>query len=140
MKTVLVDVNVVLDVLLERQPHVAASSAVWAAAESGEVKGLLAAHAITTIHYLIRKETGSAAKAKRIVTALLTVFSIATVDQSVIGRALDLDFADFEDAVTAAAARKANCDLIITRDPRGFRRSPVPAVTPEAAAHIMRAG
>ena len=52
MKRVLVDVNVVLDVLLDRQPHVEASAAVWAAIETGSSEGLLAAHAVTTIHYL----------------------------------------------------------------------------------------
>ena len=60
MKRVLVDINVVLDVLLDRQPHVEGSAAVWAAIETGSSEGLLAAHVVTTIHYLIRKELGAA--------------------------------------------------------------------------------
>jgi predicted nucleic acid-binding protein len=137
MKTVLVDLNVVLDVLLDRKPHVAASADVWAAIEAGKARGLLAAHAVTTVHYLARKEMGSTARAKQIVAALLQVFSVAAVDQTVIERALNLRAPDFEDAVTAAAADSASCDLIVTRDPRGFRGSLVPAVTPEAASHIV---
>ena len=138
MKPVLFDANVVLDVLLDRAPHVAASAAAWAIVESRGAKGLLAAHAVTTIHYLIRKETG-AAKAKNILMAMLTVFEVAPVDGDVIADALELPLADFEDAVTAAAARRSNCELIITRDPRGFRGALVRPLSPEAALPILSA-
>ena len=57
MKRVLLDVNVILDVLLDRKPHAEASAAAWAAVEIGAAKGLLAAHAVTTVYYLIRRES-----------------------------------------------------------------------------------
>jgi predicted nucleic acid-binding protein len=132
----LIDVNVVLDVLLDRKPHVAASAAVWAAIETGAAEGLLAAHAVTTIHYLIRKEQ-SVAQARRTVLSILRVFRVATVDEGVIQDALQLPSPDFEDAVTISAARLAGCELIVTRDPRGFRQSPVRVLTPEAAAPLL---
>ena len=136
MKRVLVDVNVVLDVLLDRQPHVEGSAAVWAAIETGSCEGLLAAHAVTTIHYLIRKELG-AARAKRTVSAMLRVFRVALVDTVVIQHALELPLPDFEDAVTAAAAQLAGCDYIVSRDPKGFRGSALRCVTPETAAPLL---
>jgi predicted nucleic acid-binding protein len=136
MKRVLFDVNVVLDVLLDRKPHAGASAAAWAAVETGMVEGLLAAHAVTTIHYLVRKETG-AAKARGIISAILRVFGIAPVNSTVIQEALQLSCSDFEDAVTAAAARQSNCDYIVTRDPKGFRGSPVRPLTPEAAIPLF---
>ena len=139
MRSILVDINVVLDVLLDRQPHVDASAVVWAAVESHVSDGLLAAHAVTTIHYLIRKELGVSA-AKRTVSAMMRVFGIAPVDASVLDDALKLPMPEFEDAVTAAAARAAGCDYIVTRDPRGFRGSPVRALTPEAAAPLLGHG
>ena len=111
---------VVLDVLLDRKPHVEASAAAWAAVETGMAEGLLAAHAVTTIHYLVQKEAG-AAKARGIVSAILRVFGIAAVNSAVIQEALQLSCSDFEDAVTAAAARLTSCDYIVTRDPKGFR-------------------
>ncbi len=52
MKRVLVHVNVVLDVLLDRRPLAESASAVWAAAEEGAAEGVLAAHSGTTLHYL----------------------------------------------------------------------------------------
>jgi predicted nucleic acid-binding protein len=136
MKRILFDTNVVLDVLLDRQPYVEASAAAWAAVETGIVEGLLAAHAVTTVHFLVRKEKGNI-KAKRIISAILSVFGVATVDSVVIQEALQLPFSDFEDAVTAAAARVAGCECIVTRDPKGFRGSPVRSLTPEAVTPLF---
>jgi predicted nucleic acid-binding protein len=136
MRRILFDTNIVLDVLLDRQPHVEASAAAWAAVETGISEGMLAAHAVTTIHYLVRKEL-SDIKARRIISAILRVFGIATVDTRVVQEALQLPFSDFENAVTAAAARSAGCEFIVTRDPKGFRGSPVRCLTPEAIIPLL---
>jgi predicted nucleic acid-binding protein len=136
MKRILFDTNVVLDVLLDRQPYVEASAAAWVSAETGRSEGMLAAHAVTTIHYLVRKEMGNH-KARRIVSAILRVFGVAAVDGAVVQEALQLPLSDFEDAVTAAAARLAGCECIVTRDPKGFRGSPVRALTPEALTPLL---
>ena len=71
------------------------------AVETGVAEGMLAAHAMTTIHYLIRKEMGNARSA-RTVSAILRVFRVAAVDGVVIQQALELPVSDFEDAVTAS--------------------------------------
>ena len=59
IKKILFDTNVFLDVLLDRQPDVEASAAVWPAVETGISEAMLAAHAVTTIHCLVRKEMGN---------------------------------------------------------------------------------
>jgi predicted nucleic acid-binding protein len=136
MIRVLFDVNVILDVLLNRKPHAEASAKVWAAAETGLAEGVLSAHGLTTIHYLVRKES-SAAKTGIMMQMILKVFGVAAVDTTVIQEALQLACPDFEDAVTAAAARLAHCDYIVTRDPKGFRGSPVRALAPEAVLPLL---
>ena len=136
MKRILFDTNVVLDVLLDRQPYVEASAAAWAAVETGIAEGMVTGHAVTTIHYLVRKETG-AVKARGTLSAILRVFGIAAVNSTVIQEALQLPCSDFEDAVTAAAARLATCDYIVTRDPKGFRGSTIRPLTPEAAMPLF---
>ena len=139
MKRVLFDTNVVLDVLLDRQPYVEASAAAWVAVEAGVSEGMLAAHTVTTIHYLLRKEMGNV-KARRILSAILRVFRVAAVDHGVLEEALQLPASDFEDAVTAASARSAGCECIVTRDPKGFRGSPVRSLTPEAVTPLLGNG
>jgi predicted nucleic acid-binding protein len=91
---------------------------------------------VNTIHYLIRKDLGMA-KARRTLTSVLRIFKVAPVDSRVIQDALDLGLPDFEDAVTASAARAAGCDLIVTRDPKGFRDAPIRCLMPEAAVPLL---
>ena len=136
MKRLLFDVNVVLDVLLDRKPFVDASSAAWAAVERGEADGLLSAHALTTLHYLNAKAAG-VRMATETTEALLTVFEVAPVDEAVLRSAVALEWQDFEDAVTAAGARRSKCDAVVTRNPRHFKGAPVKVLTPaEAVAWI----
>ena len=132
MKRVLLDVNVVLDVLLDRAPFADASSAVWAAVEQGEAEGLLSGHAVTTLHYLNARAVGTR-MAHETTEALLSVFDVAGVDAAVLNAALALRWADFEDAVTAAAAKGAKCDALVTRNPRDFKGSAVRVLTPSEA-------
>lgn len=128
-RRILVDLNVVLDVLLERAPHVEASAALWAAVERGEVDGLLPAHCVTTLHYLATRSRDRAF-GDRCIADVLSVFAVAPVDQKVLAEALALRRGDFEDAVCAAAARASGCQIITTRDPRGFKDATCPALTP----------
>ena len=136
MKRLLLDLNVILDVLLDRRPHVDAAARVWAAAEAKLAIGLVPAHGLTTIHYLVARERGPR-EARRVVETLLGIFQVVPVDEPVLRQALALPFGDFEDAVCAACATVARCDALVTRDVSGFRRSPVAVPTPAAAAAVI---
>lgn len=138
MRRVLVDLDVVLDVLLDRAPHAAAAAGVWAAVEERKVAGFLPAHGFTTLFYLAARYRDPA-YARRILDGLVAVFEVAPVDAAVVRRALGLGLSDFEDAVCAAAAEAADCDLVITRDPQGFAGSPVRVVDPATALAILSA-
>ncbi len=139
MKRLLVDVNVLLDAVLVRSPHSEMAARIWAAVEDDRVAGFVPAHGVTTLFYLLAQATGAVA-ARRAIGDLLTVFKVAAVDHAVIQRALALSWRDFEDAVCAAAAEAAGCDLIVTRDLLGFKGSPVPSVDPATALALLAQG
>ena len=130
MTKLLFDTNIILDVLLNRQPHSECSAEVWALVESAEASGFLSADALTTIYYFLRKEFGTV-RSQAIIKKLLEVFTVATIDGDVVQEALRLRFTDFEDAVTAAAASSALCNFIVSRNTKDFRNSPVKALPPE---------
>ncbi len=132
MKKLLLDINVILDILLDRKPHAAASGAVWATIERGEAKGFVPAHGVTTIYYLIERDRG-AQVARQALEGIVQVLEVAPVDDGVIRAALTLPWPDFEDAVCAAAGQASGCDAIVTRDPDGFPNPPVPVIDPETA-------
>ena len=55
--TALIDLNVLLDVIQNRQPHVVASAEVLSRAVCGEFQARVASHAVTTFYYVVRNET-----------------------------------------------------------------------------------
>ncbi len=135
---VLVDANVVLDVLARRQPHYTASAQVWAAIEAGHADGLLAAHTVTTLHYLLERHTDHG-RAISALTDVMRVFEIAPVDGRVLLSALALGGRDFEDAVQMAAAASAGATHVLTRNPADFRNSPVAVLQPAELAALLAA-
>lgn len=137
MKSLLLDLNVILDVILDRRPDADAAAALWSAIEGGQGRGLIPAHGITTIFYLIEKARGGAF-ARKGVERLISVFGVAPVNEAVVRRALSLAWADFEDAVCAAAAEASGCQAIVTRDPSGFPDAPLPLVDPTAALSWLK--
>jgi predicted nucleic acid-binding protein len=131
VKRLLLDLNVLLDVVLERAEAPVAAR-VWAALEKGQGRGFIPAHGLTTIFYIVARARGRD-YARRATEGLLRVFAVAPVDEGVLRTALALDWPDFEDAVCAAAAEANDCDAIVSRDPGGFAGSPVEVLDPAAA-------
>ena len=126
---VLIDLNILLDVLQKREQFYEASARLLAAVELGKVRGLVAAHSITTLFYMIRKDR-SVADARVTITNLLQFIEIAPVDQSTIEQALNLDYRDFEDAVQMISAVQCKVDYLITRNEKDFQPALLPVLQP----------
>lgn len=126
----LYDINVLLDVLLEREPFYLAAATLWAAAEQNQVHGFLCSSSVTTLYYLVAKQAGPPA-ARQIVQRLLQVFDLAPVNRVVFQSALQSPVTDFEDAVLCESAYHAGVDGIVTRDAEHFGASPVKVYSPD---------
>jgi len=127
---VLYDTNVVLDVLLEREPFFTQSAAALNAA-AGRVDGFLAAHAVTTIAYMLQRRFGTQ-RTREALARLLSRLTVAAVTDSTVRAALVSATADFEDAVCYHAALDAQVDVVVTRDPAGFAANTIPTLAPGA--------
>jgi predicted nucleic acid-binding protein len=128
----LLDINVVLDVVLAREPWAADSARLLAAVERGDHEGWVAAHTVTTVHYLVARARGRKAAALA-VADLLDVVGVAAVGADEIRRALLMDLPDFEDGVQAACAQKVVADALVTRDAKGFGDLDLTVLGPGAA-------
>lgn len=123
------DLNIILDVLQNREPFYDGSAQLLAFAETGKIQGFIAPHSLTTLFYLISKDQ-SAAKARATITNLLQFLSVAKVDQSTIEQAMSLSYRDFEDAVQMIAAVQCKADYFITRNPKDFQPPMLTVIQP----------
>ena len=126
---VIIDLNVILDVLQQRDPFYETSAALLAAAETGRIDGYMAAHSVTTLFYLIQKGKSSA-EARATITNLLQFLKIAPVDQTTIEQSLNLDYGDFEDAVQMMSAVQCRADYLITRNVKDYQPVLLPVIQP----------
>lgn len=113
------DTNVVLDVLLNREPYAINAISLFSAVENKIIQGFLCATTITTIEYLCAKNIGRKS-AKQAINALLDLFAIAEVNQKILVAAIDSDFSDFEDAVLYQAGIYVGADGFVTRNIKDF--------------------
>ncbi len=126
---VLFDTNIVLDVLLDREPFSEHATYLMSKVERSEISGFLCATTVTTIHYLLSKHLDKE-KAITSINSIMSLFEVASVNRLVIENALDSKFADFEDSVLHESARHAGAEYIITRNIKDFKKSKIPAFTP----------
>ena len=121
--------NVVLDVLADRDPWAEHSSRVLELVEAGRAEGFVAAHTVTTLHYLVAKH-GGRELATATVRKLLRVLGVVPVNEDRLLHALDLGLEDFEDAVKAVCAEKIRADVLVTRNADDFAGAGVQALSP----------
>jgi predicted nucleic acid-binding protein len=126
---VLVDVNVLLDVFLAREPWVEDARAIWTAHYRRALVGHIAAHTLTNVFYIARKAVGIET-ARDAVRRCLQTFEIIPVGRPELERADSLPGSDLEDNLQMACAALAKLDAIVTRDPSGFAGSPIPILSP----------
>ncbi len=128
---VMFDANVLLDVFQRRLPHYDVSAACVNAVRCGVIEGCIPAHVLTTFYYVLAKY-GDKQTACDAVRWLLTHFSVAACDHTMLQEALACDMQYFEDAVVLVSAQHAGCACIVTRNQDDFHNAPLRIVSPQA--------
>lgn len=122
---VLIDTNIILDFLLERELFLQDAEALFQAISSGQLVGYVTATTLTDIFYIARRHTQSFERAREAVEIYLATMEVCTVNRTVLEAALTSSIPDFEDAVQVASAVTEGLDAIVTRD-RNFVTSLIP--------------
>lgn len=128
----MIDTNVVLDVLLKRDPFFQASYEVMKQSALEKLEGFVSASAATDIYYLLRRALKDNAQAKNGMEKLTQLVGIADALGEDVHAAIASNMEDFEDALVASIAERCQMAYIITRNTKDFASSSVKALTPEA--------
>ena len=133
----LIDTNVVLDILLRREPYYVHAAKVAVLSEKGYINCYVSASAVTDIYYIAQKELKNNERIIALLTNLFETFRIALVSETCIHKALNLKWNDFEDCVQYTVGMSIDADYIITRNTKDFAAGQINAVSPEEFLDII---
>jgi predicted nucleic acid-binding protein len=134
---VLIDTNILLDYLLTREPYFDNANKVILSCTDGNVKGCIAAHSITNMFYIMRKDV-EPHKRREILINLSMIFDIVGIEKSKLIACLkNEDIPDFEDCLQTECAREYGAEYIVTRNINDFKESAVKAITPEEYLELI---
>ena len=125
----LIDANILLDVLQNRQPYAADSAKIWKLCETAQDLGFVTALSFANLVYVMRKELDPET-IEEVYRKLELIFQFTELSSKDLDKAVAMKWNDFEDALQAAAAERMNADYIITRNVRDYLHSRVMALTP----------
>jgi len=124
----LLDTDILIDVALDRKPFTKASSVVLDLAQQHRFEGFVAWHSIANFYYIVDK--GQNINTRDFVFELLKFVEIAPTTTKDAIYATKLKMEDFEDALQVAASQKCRAEVIISRNVKHYKKSPVPVLSP----------
>lgn len=134
---ILIDTDVLVDVALDQEPFAEASAKVLDLVELGYERACIAWHSISNLYYLVHprhKGVGT----RDFIVQLTHIVDVAVTDAEGVRYAASLPMKDFEDALQVAAARACGAAMIVTRNLKDYKKSPIPAVSPTDAVSMFR--
>ncbi len=133
---VLIDTNIIIDVLANREGFSEPASQLFKLCEVGKVQGTIYALSIANIVYIMRKELDRE-QIKDVIAKLSTIFTIADMKGDDFKKAAALPMDDFEDALQSVCAARLKADFIVTRNLKDFKGSKVMAIKPSELIERM---
>jgi predicted nucleic acid-binding protein len=129
-KNAFVDSDVLLDLLFKREPFFAFSQTLLTKSKNKIIKINTSALIIANVHYIVAKHIGKEL-AKESIRSLIDKINVLPFDIDAINLAINSDFPDLEDAIQHYIAQKHQCDAIISRNLKHYKRSHLPVLTTE---------
>ena len=126
---VLIDTNIIMDVLANREGFAEPASQLFKLCEVGQVQGFVYALSIANIAYIMRKELNRS-QIEEVISKLGAIFSITDMKADDLKKAAVQPIDDYEDALQSVCASRIKADFIITRNLKDFKNSKVMAIKP----------
>ena len=133
----MIDTNIFLDVLTQREPFYEHSKAVLGLCEDKKVQGFLSASSVTDIFYLIHRQLHSIDLAYQALGAVLDISKVLTVTNEDVLNAFITRASDFEDCLLATCAKSNKCDAIVTRNKKDFLTFGITLLSPEELLELF---
>src|SRR5690606_1379089 len=127
-KRIFIDTNVMLDFLGERKPYYEPIAKIATLAEKGKLTMVVSPISFATVNYFLSKfESPQIAREK--LRKFRILCEICSLNAQTIEKGLNSIIKDFEDALQYFSATESDCELIITRNRKDFKKSLLPLMT-----------
>ena len=130
MNKVFIDADIILDLLLDREPYSRSSLKLFTAIEEREVIAFTTPVILANIYYISAKMIDRKS-ALEYVRKLLTLLKVTAVDEKIMLLAANSDFKDFEDSIQYYAAKNEAVDFLITRNKMDYKIADLTVCTPD---------
>ena len=138
MINIYIDTNILIDYFIPRNDHSVFAINLMDQIYSKKCKFYISALSICNFHYLVKKLMNKDIVAESILTMLKDAEIIALTDH-IIKQSVESKMTDFEDAIQYYSAKSIkDMKFIVTRDPKGFRKSEIPVYDPRTATNILK--
>lgn len=128
MEKLLVDTNIVVDLLTQREAFYKEAQDLFTLADDGKTKLIVSSLTFANTHYLITRHLNKD-DARKILITFKVLVEVAELNDKIIELALASDFTDFEDAIQYYTALENGADIIVTRNLTDFKTSKIPVLT-----------
>jgi len=129
-KRLFVDSDILLDMLLSRNPHIVYTQIFLAESKKRNFILNTSTLVIANINYILAKKIGAIA-AKENIKGLIKIVNVLPFETDIIDLALSSNIVYFEDAIQSFIAERYKCEAIITRNIKDYKESTLPVLTAE---------
>ena len=134
---VFVDADIILDLLLSRQPFLSAARALFLLIQKKGIEGYTSPLILSNLFYILRKGS-SGPQAVSALRRMRLILRALPMDERTVDLALASSFTDLEDAFQYYAAVDQNLDALITRNKKDYRSSELPVLNAEEFVTLYR--
>ncbi|WP_298238510.1 PIN domain-containing protein [uncultured Algibacter sp.] len=127
-KRIFIDTNVMLDFLGARKPFYESIAKIATLAEKEKLIMVVSPISFATVNYFLSKfENEKISKEK--LRKFKIISEICPLNEQTIEKGLNSSIKDFEDALQYFSATESECEIIITRNGKDFKKSLLPVMT-----------
>jgi len=129
MSKILIDTNIVIDLLAQREPFYKSAAQLFSLADKQKLELSISSLTFANTNYVLSR-LKSTQEAREILRRFRVLIKVLQLNDKLIDLALnDNNFKDFEDGLQYYTAIENDQDIIITRDLKDFKESKIPVMT-----------
>ena len=126
---IFLDTNIILDVLVKREPYYIDSARIWTLIKEKSIQGYISAITINNFYYIIKKLKNSKI-AENFIDEILDDFEIVPLTKDILRQSRTIPGKDYEDSIQYFSAINTGCQFLITRNKKDFISTGLNIISP----------